>query len=908
MATTVRLTLEDVDRAPGLWDEVADRATRWVATEGVSLRDVCVLVPFAQLLPWARRAFAREGGWMPRVETTTTLAASLGPAPVARPGQITFDATIDALGAAALLRSQAWGAAWARRDPRGFEQAAGALVRTAHELARAAFAVPAAERAAHWVEARDLLAPMSGPGAIERLLARVALEWACDAPPPETDRLFLGAAPAAWIAVQAGGPDPLVARLLDQAKVPCLVIDTDAPEHDPFGGVAASRVPALSVCASFEHEAQCAAAQVLAHVQGGAVPVALIAQDRLLVRRVRALLEREALRLLDETGWTLSTTRAAAQVMTLLRAAHPQASTDAVLDWLKAGTSWTGDARADAAAIESIESTCRRGPVTRAAALAGASLQPAAARLWGAAAAALSRLSIPRRQPLVRWLTALAAALTDCGALRLLQLDDAGQQVIAALRLMTNLSPDSAWSLVASQSAMEFDEFRAWVDAALERATFVPTPLNGEPAHVVIVPLARAMLRPFAAVVFPGADDKRLGAWPTPTSLLGDAQASALGLPNATQRRGAELLAFAQMLAAPRVTLMRRRLDGTDPLADSPLVERLRLALAARGLALATWHDPRITLQLAATPIRRSAPSAPGLLPERLSASACEALRACPYRFFALNMLRLREDDELEREIEKRDYGTWLHAVLFEFHRDRQVPASSEAEVARLLALAAASREAQGIGDADFLPYAASFASFAPRYIAWLHERDAQGARWLRGEDDVSARPPMLDGTELRGIIDRIDEVRTGAGAAIELIDYKTGSAAGLNEKVRQPLEDTQLAFYAALMRTRTELPLRAVYLALDGSKGLEEVEHPDVEVSAAMLVEGLAHDLRRLRRGAGLPALGVGATCEHCAARGICRRDHWADDDTDARIATAVSAANDTRAGTRGDTGAAPP
>ncbi|MDE2092513.1 MAG: hypothetical protein KGI87_01545, partial [Burkholderiales bacterium] len=141
MATTVRLTLEDVDRAPGLWDEVADRATRWVATEGVSLRDVCVLVPFAQLLPWARRAFAREGGWMPRVETTTTLAASLGPAPVARPGQITFDATIDALGAAALLRSQAWGAAWARRDPRGFEQAAGALVRTAHELARAAFAV-----------------------------------------------------------------------------------------------------------------------------------------------------------------------------------------------------------------------------------------------------------------------------------------------------------------------------------------------------------------------------------------------------------------------------------------------------------------------------------------------------------------------------------------------------------------------------------------------------------------------------------------------------------------------------------------------------------------------------------------------------------------------------------------------
>ncbi|HZT54909.1 MAG TPA: PD-(D/E)XK nuclease family protein, partial [Burkholderiaceae bacterium] len=101
---------------------------------------------------------------------------------------------------------------------------------------------------------------------------------------------------------------------------------------------------------------------------------------------------------------------------------------------------------------------------------------------------------------------------------------------------------------------------------------------------------------------------------------------------------------------------------------------------------------------------------------------------------------------------------------------------------------------------------------------------------------------------------------------------------AGLREKVKEPLEDTQLAFYAALMRSRTELPLSARYLALDGSKGLEEIAHPAVEASAAALVDGLADDLRRLRAGAGLPALGVGATCAYCAARGICRRDQWTD------------------------------
>jgi ATP-dependent helicase/nuclease subunit B len=356
--------------------------------------------------------------------------------------------------------------------------------------------------------------------------------------------------------------------------------------------------------------------------------------------------------------------------------------------------------------------------------------------------------------------------------------------------------------------------------------------------------------------------------------LLRDTLAAALGVPTLAQRREAELLAFAQVLAAPRITLLRRRLDGSDPFADSPLVERLSLALAAQGASMPPWRDPRIDLSVMPTPIRMSAPAAAGLLPAHLSASACEALRACPYRFFALNLLRLREDDELEREIEKRDYGTWLHALLFDFHTTRDAPAAADIEVARLTQLADARREIEAIPEADFLPFAASFASFAPRYIAWLHERDAAGARWQRGELAIATEPAELGGIELRGVIDRIDEV----GGGLQLIDYKTGGVTSLREKVKEPLEDTQLAFYAALMHTQTGLPLAASYLAVDGTKRIDEVPHPDVAESAAALIDGLAHDLQRLRAGAGLPALGEGATCEHCAARGVCRRDHWAE------------------------------
>ncbi len=835
------------------------------------MRDAVLLVPFAQLLPLARDAFAQAGGWNPRVETTQTLAASLGPQAAAERGQITYDAAVDALSAAQLLRSQAWGAAWAGRDPRGFEHAVDQVVATSHELARAAAAVPPAARSAFWASARELLVPLVGPGASARLLARVALEWASLAPAPVTDRLF-ALRPSAWIVVRAGGSGALGERLQTETTSPCLLIDCDPSEDHLFSLLDSASGPALAVCESFEDEAACAAATVFEHLRCGEQPVALIAQDRALVRRVRALLERQQVSVLDETGWKLSTTRAAAQVMTLLGAASPEARIDALFDWLRGGTAWS--AVGQAAALAALESACRKQHVTRVAALGAAELDEPAARLWAAASAVLRELAAPRRQSLHAWLSALALALQRCGAMPLLMADEAGRQALVALRLDAARAGASAWAAAADEFVMSFNEFSAWIDHVLEQESFRPTAASGAP--VVIVPLARAMLRPFAAMVFPGTDDKHLGAPASPHALLADAQLRALGLPDAAQRRHAEALAFGQALRTPRITLLRRRADGTEPLAASPLLERLALALARNGRSLAAWQHPGHDLTIAPTPIYRSAPSAASLLPERLSASACEALRACPYRFFALNLLRLREEDELAAEVEKRDYSNWLHHVLHAFHRARAAPAEAAEELVKLHAVARASQAEQGLDEAEFLPFAASFAAFAPRYVAWLHARDTNGARWLRGEFSISIAPAELEGLALHGIIDRVDAVRTQAGEAQQLIDYKTGHVSGLKAKVSEPLEDTQLAFYAALAGAETALPLQAIYLAVDGTRGIDEVEHKNVAASAAALMQGLAHDLSRVRAGAGLPALGEGATCAFCAARGVCRRDHW--------------------------------
>lgn len=871
MATIARVALENAADAASPWAAVVACVTEWARAESVGLRDAVVLLPFKQLLPLARAAFARAGGWSPRIETTQTLAAGLGPVAPPERGLITFDAAVDALAAAQLLRSQAWGTAWAGRDPRGFEQALAQVVATAHQMARAARAVPPAERPAHWALARDLLTPLAGPGASARLLARVALEWASLAPPPATDRLF-ALRPSAWIVLEAGGPDALSTRLQREADAPALLIDCNPPSDRPFGLLGPAALPTLAVCESFEDEAACAAAQVLEHLRRGEQPVALIAQDRVLVRRVRALLERQQVSLLDETGWKLSTTRAAAQVMALLGAARGDARIDTLFDWLRSGTLWS--APGQAAALAALESACRRARIGSLAALRHLDLDEPAARLRAAADEVLQAFARPTRQPLHAWLAQLASALQRCASLPLLAADEAGRQVLVALRLDAGRAGESAWVATAGEFTMSFTEFSAWVDRALEQETFRPA--AGSNPQVVITPLARAMLRPFAALVFPGADDKHLGAPAAPHPLLGGALLPALGLPDAGEQRRTDLLAFGQCLRAARISFLRRRADGTDPLAASPLLERLAAALTQDGRALAPWVDPGHDLSITATPIFCSAPGAPGLLPERLSASACEALRACPYRFFALNLLRLREDDELDAEVEKRDYGNWLHHVLHVFHARRSMPAAPEEEIAHLHAVASTSQAEHGLDDAEFLPFAASFAAFAPRYVAWLHRRDAEGARWLRGEEPISIRPDALAGMVLHGVIDRVDAVRADGFEAIQLIDYKTGHVSGLKEKVRVPLEDTQLAFYAALAGAGHSVPLRAIYLAVDGTQRIDEVEHKNVADTAAALLQGLAHDLARVRAGAGLPALGEGATCDFCAARGVCRRDHW--------------------------------
>ena len=871
IATIMKIFLWDERGDP--WPAAVAAAASWAEAHGVSLRDAVFIVPFAQHLPLARAAWAQTDRWMPRVETTQTLACSIAPAESASGNDLRLDAALDGLTARRLLRSQSTWAAWHRRDPRAFDQAAQALVQTAQAIYRAQAAVPPSQRDRYCAEARAALSVVGGLGGSERHLARIALEWAIAAPAAATDVLF-SQRPSAWIVVQAGGVDALTQRLVDEASVPTLWLDADPPSEDAIRAVAPHAIVQCQVCSGFEDEAQRAAAQLLADVVQHGTPVALIAQDRLLARRVRALLARQGVPLRDETGWTLSTTRAAASVMALLRAASPTATVDDVLDALK---TWPVEPMGtlDAGAVGVLEAALRRQPRARPMSVNSQALPAPAAALWERAAQTLEPLRAGA-QSIAAWGQRLATVLRASGLAAALADDEAGQQVLSAL----HLTDAQVWA--ADPEALTLAEYARWVDAALEHSSYLPS--APESAAVVLIPAARAMLRPFAAIVWPGADEKRLGSLPSPHPLLRQAEATTLGVLTAAQRRDRELLDFVHVLRRTPVTLLRRTDDEGEPLSASPWLERLLAAQRAAGRASAgPVLDARLEQWVPAHPIARPLPAAPALLPDRLSASACEALRACPYRFFALRMLGLKPAEELDGEVEKRDYGTWLHAVLYRFHQARPEPRAVNDDANALSKAALEAQAELALDDGDFLPFSATFERFAPRYIAWLQERDRHGAQWLDGEREWTMQPDAWGGIAMHGVIDRIDSVSgDGGGAVTQLIDYKTGSTQALRDKVAQPQEDTQLPFYAALAieqgRAVGEIgPLDAIYLSLDDPKQIVEVPHPQVADSAVALVQGLGRDLARLRGGFALPALGEGAACDHCEARGLCRRDQWA-------------------------------
>ena len=809
-----------------------------------------VLLPYAQLMPQAARIWARlhPEGYAPRFETTQNWCRSLGgPAPA--PIDLGADAAFDVLTARSLLeqsglREQA-------------EVATPLLLESARELLPLAAAVPPSQRAAWGQRVRGAaLAGLDAEAlALEAHVAQVAVAWAANSSYP-ADALFssqLIASVDCLVVVPGLQPDPLPAGLAPLWGERLLVLDPPAPAPAGVG-------VAFHEAENVQDEAQRAAACVLRHLEAGRSPVAVAVIDRALTRRLRAMLAAHGVQMRDETGWKLSTSRAGAQLMGALRAAAWNASSDAVLDWLKHAPA------CDAQALRELEAALRRRP-QRAWRHVPDTLE---ARTPSALPELLQSVEAWRAplqgvRPLAEWLPVLRGLLQATGQWQLLQDDLAGGDVLTALRLDENASVpgDAPWA----RRRLNLADFTRWVDQVLEAASFKPEYPAQEQA--VLLPLAQMLGRDFAAVVLPGCDEQRLPPSPEPAGLWTATQRAALGLPTRATLEAALRAAWADALARPQADVLWRRSDeGGEPLLPSPLVQLARAELEG---AVRVAADPLAARTLVPVPLMRPTPAAPALALNRISASAYQDLRHCPYRYFALRQLGLKEAEEIEGELDKRDFGLWLHAVLQRFHAQLDQPGADRAQRRSWLDTAALEEaRAQRLAEDEFLPFQSAWPRMREGYLDWLAQHEAGGWHYADGERDAEQPLGVLT---LFGRLDRIDRGSDGLNL---LIDYKTEAQQVTRDRIREPLEDTQLAFYAALQPEDT---LRAAYVNVGERDGCRTFEQEEVVAVRDALIDGLLGDLARIAEGAVMPALGEGKVCETCAARGLCRKDFWAEE-----------------------------
>jgi ATP-dependent helicase/nuclease subunit B len=644
--------------------------------------------------------------------------------------------------------------------------------------------------------------------------------------------------------------------------------DTDDTDSADAGGselALSTGVIALCPAADLEQEARQGAQSILNWLQSGKTRLALVAQDRVVARRIRALLERAQVIVADETGWKLSTTRAAAVLAAWFEVVNSQADVMAVLDFLKSPFVWMYW-RDKSDWLIQLEMILRRQNVQGGWNGILQSLPPSFS------AEPLIELKSLAQQftgckSLTQWNDLTQTMLEQLGMKAALAQDLAGQQVLA---LLANISAANH-----EQSArFHLPEWHACVSLEMEATPFVAA---HQDQRVVMLPLNGARLRRFDAVLMVGCDSIALPSQAPEILFFANAVRRELGLATREARQQQQLRDFAEiLLSGADVLLSWQQFKNGEPNTCCAWLERLQLVLAREHLPPLPQVRPPPNLQrLLSKPTLAPQPSAPDLLPKKLSASGYQKFLACPYAFFARQMLHLSQDDVFSDLPEKRDYGDWLHGILYQYHEQLRLEPTQDRQVL-LSAISAQKFEQELQRGAGALGFYVRWQQTMPRYLEWAGQ---QAGQWQYQEGEQQRERLVTWGTGqepgpgqvacqvvLHGRLDRIDQDSNGER---KIIDYKTIGASDLRNKLKG--EDQQLTFYGLLEPEAAQ----AVFLSLDKKK-IDIVCVDDFPERRQRLEQHILHSMQALQAGAVLPANGNASACEYCEMGGLCRKGAW--------------------------------
>jgi ATP-dependent helicase/nuclease subunit B len=486
---------------------------------------------------------------------------------------------------------------------------------------------------------------------------------------------------------------------------------------------------------------------------------ALVTPDRMLARRVSALLRRWNIEADDSAGRALGETPVGTLLLSVASAAAEELAPTPLLALLKHPlVGGEGEERLRwLDAVRSIDLGLR-GP-RPAIGLAGLDDHLAGKSGWAELRPRIQAFATLLDRPidLASFAGQLGAAVSALAADRAWS----GPHGRTAGELLADLAASEAAAaiILAPEDAVPI------LRSLLDRHRVRP-PYGGHP-RVFIWGLLEARLQQADFVVAGGLNEGVWPAAPAPDPWLAPKIRANLGLPGLEYRIGLSAHDFASTLGAPQVLITRARRNERSPTVASRFW--LRLEAMTGGITrdtrlerlVAAIDDPG---EIRATHRPRPAPS-PELRPRRISVTSVDRLKADPFAFYAQQMLGLRSLDPVDADHSARWKGTAVHDVLERWLNEDDC--SPDALVPR----------AEALLKSDTI-HPMLRALWAPRLleaIKWIEEQARldrmEARRPLKAE--ISGEAEIAD-VIVHGKADRVDLLPNGG---LAIVDYKTGKA-----------------------------------------------------------------------------------------------------------------------------------
>lgn len=655
---------------------------------------------------------------------------------------------------------------------------------------------------------------------------------------------------------------------------------------------------------SFESMAWAALNCIQEHIQAQRYNIALIAQDRLVSRRIRALLARygDKISIQDQTGWKLSTTSAAAAVKSFLQLLDERAGPSLVtllgflknplLDWSALIAPYQGNSEIDVAEFSwwmerrLLASSVGSGWDELRAIFSNPALQirhePVLQEYDEIAHDILTQLQQrcllwhSAKNTSKTWCELLEKNLQECAMLAQLEKDEAGLCVLEVLKQLKQLQTEY----------LSFSSWTSLFDLWIEQAAFLQKSQR-QTIHIAMIPLAAIRLSHYDAVVLVGCDDRKLPSVQDYGSVFSSAMLHALDekLPEAHYIQQARDLS--QLLSSHRnVDLLWQEYERAGE------KNRLSSWLARLQQALPHIQGRPAVSTFGQVHNHQTKPSHAQvrdatLLPKKISPSAYQTLRSCPYRFYVSYILNLKSPKALREQSDFGQIGNVLHLILQNFYQKYQEQAPWDDDYSKRLwmesTLLAISQEQWGYliaQNGQLFSDQQSWMEQIPRWVTWQIEQEKQGWQFSEAEKNIEFILQLNTG-DLLPIYGRVDRIDQNALQNLRVLDYKYKNGKDLKKFSEALSDDPQVLIYSkALQNTyqqRNHIVEQAGWVSVREASTVQRDFMLDVtEEQLSNLENQMTQDLSKVWTGQDLPANGPDQVCQYCDARGLCRKGMW--------------------------------